>query len=158
MFTDYEYEALGVPRNPAIAADADPHYFDLGICGPMRDDVYARQAANCGLFKTPTLRNVATRHVFFHNGVYTSLKDVVRFYVLRETEPEKIYPRGPDGRVKIYNDLPPQYRKNVDRIDAPFDRKRGDKPALDDAEIADMVAFLETLTDGYPALARQMRP
>ena len=149
VFTDYEYEALGVPRNPAIPANADPHHFDLGICGPLRDDAYARQPANCGLFKTPTLRNVATRHVFFHNGVYTNLTDVVRFYVLRETEPEKIYPRGPDGRVEKYDDLPPQYRKNVDVIDAPFDRKLGDKPALDDAEIDDLVAFLKTLTDGY---------
>jgi len=25
----------------------------------------------CGLFKTPTLRNVATRGVFFHNGRFS---------------------------------------------------------------------------------------
>ncbi len=68
VFTDYEYEALGVPRNPAIPANADPRFFDLGVCGPLRDDVYAKQAANCGLFKTPTLRNVATRHAFFHKA------------------------------------------------------------------------------------------
>lgn len=149
MFTDYEYEALAVPRNPAIPANADPKYFDLGICGPLRDDIYAKQPANCGLFKTPTLRNVATRHVFFHNGVYTSLRDVVRFYVLRETEPQKIYPVAADGTVEKYNDLPRRYWKNVDTIDPPFDRKPGDKPALDDAEIDDLVAFLGTLTDGY---------
>ncbi len=138
-----------MPRNPAIPANADPHYFDLGVCGPLRDDIYAKQAPNCSLFKTPTLRNAATRHVFFHDGVYKNLTDVVRFYVLRETEPAKIYPRAADGTVEKYNDLPAQYRKNVDRIDAPFDRKRGDRPALDDAEIADLVAFLNTLTDGY---------
>ncbi len=149
IFTDYEYEALGVPRNPAIPANADPHTFDLGICGPLRDDIYAKQAANCGLFKTPTLRNVASRHVFFHNGVYASLKDVVRFYVLRETEPEKIYPKGANGTVEKYDDLPPQYHANIDVVDPPFDRKLGDKPALDDAEIDDLVAFLNTLTDGY---------
>jgi cytochrome c peroxidase len=33
--------------------------------------------------------------------------------------------------------------------DAPFDRKPGDKPALDEGEIKDVVAFLNTLTDGY---------
>ncbi len=124
VFTDYEYEALGVPRNPAIPANADPRYFDLGICGPLRHDIYARQAANCGLFKTPTLRNVAARHVFFHNGVYANLADVVRFYMLRETEPEKIYPLGADGRIEKYDDLPPQYRRNIDITDAPFDRRR----------------------------------
>ncbi len=119
--TDYEYEALGVPRNPAIPANADPQHVDLGICGPPRKDSYAAQPANCGLFKTPTLRNVATRHVFFHNGVYTSLRDAVRFYVLRDTEPEKIYPVGPDGTVEVFDDLPPQYRKNVD---IPQERRR----------------------------------
>ncbi|MFM0203998.1 hypothetical protein PQR53_29565 [Paraburkholderia fungorum] len=31
------------------------------------------------------------------------------------------------------------------------DRKPGDKPALDEAEIKDVVAFLNTLTDGYKA-------
>ncbi|WP_228975721.1 hypothetical protein [Paraburkholderia gardini] len=34
-------------------------------------------------------------------------------------------------------------------MDPPFDRKPGDAPALDDAEIKDVVAFLNTLTDGY---------
>ena len=74
---------------------------------------------------------------------------MVRFYVLRETEPEKIYPKGADGTVERYDDLPSQYRKNIDVIDPPFDRKRGDQPALADAEIDDLVAFLGTLTDGY---------
>ncbi len=53
LFTDFEFEALGLPRNPAIPANADPHYYDLGLCGPLRSDQYARAAPNCGLFKTP---------------------------------------------------------------------------------------------------------
>lgn len=143
-FTDYEYEALGLPRNPAIPANADPGWFDLGICGPMRDDDYARQAANCGMFKTPTLRNVASRHALFHNGVYTDLRDAIRFYVERSTAPEKIYhgSRRPD-------DLPPGYVGNLDTVDPPFDRPYGAEPALDEAEIGDIVAFLDTLTDGW---------
>ncbi|MBO0663480.1 c-type cytochrome [Jiella sp. MQZ9-1] len=149
VFTDYEYEALGLPRNPKIPANADPAYYDLGICGPSRHDAYAQQVANCGLFKTPTLRNVATRPVFFHNGIYDNLTDVVRFYMDRETRPEKIYPKGPDGKLALYNDLPRKYWPNLDRIDPPLNAKRSDKPALNDAEIADVVAFLKTLTDGY---------
>jgi len=149
MFTDFEYEALAVPRNPAIPANADPKYFDVGICGPMRTDIYAQQAANCSLFKTPTLRNVATRHVFFHNGVYGNLTDVVRFYVQRDTEPQNIYPKGQNGKVAKYNDVPQRYWPNVDTIDAPLDRHAGQPPALDDHEIAQLVAFLKTLTDGY---------
>lgn len=149
LFTDYQFEALGVPRNPEIQANADPHYFDLGICGPERKDVFAKQAGNCGLFKTPSLRNVAMRQAFFHNGVYHKLEDVLRFYVERDIHPEKFYPRKADGAVDVYNDLPPQYRANLDTIDAPFDRKPGQQPALDEVEMKDLIAFLETLTDGY---------
>ena len=148
-FTDFEFEALGVPRNPAIPANADVHYYDTGICGPLRNDTYSAQQHNCGLFKTPTLRNVATRHVFFHNGVYRTLEDVTRFYIKRDTNPEEIYPRDASGKVLKYDDLPAQYQPNIDVIDAPMNRKLGDAPALTNAEIADVVAFLKTLTDGY---------
>ncbi|MFK0161863.1 cytochrome-c peroxidase [Rhizobium sp. NPDC090279] len=148
-FTDFEFEALGAPRNPAIPANADAHYYDTGICGPLRSDTYSAQPQNCGLFKTPTLRNAATRHVFFHNGVYRTLEDVTRFYVKRDTNPEEIYPKDAGGKVLKYDDLPAQYQANIDVIDVPMNRKLGDAPALNDAEIADVVAFLKTLTDGY---------
>ncbi|AYG60486.1 cytochrome c peroxidase [Rhizobium jaguaris] len=148
-FTDFEFEALGAPRNPDIPANADPHYYDTGICGPLRHDAYSAQPQNCGLFKTPTLRNVATRRVFFHNGVYHSLEDVTRFYVKRDTNPAEIYPKDTNGKVLKYNDMPEQYQANIDVIDAPMNRKLGDAPALNDTEIADVVAFLKTLTDGY---------
>jgi cytochrome c peroxidase len=147
-FTDYQFEALAAPRNQAIAANRAAAYFDEGICGPWRKD-YEKQLAYCGLFKTPSLRNTATRQVYFHNGVFHSLEDVVRFYVERETKPEKWYPVGRDGKVDKYNDLPLARRGNVDITDAPFDRKQGDTPALTEDEIKDVVAFLKTLNDGY---------
>ncbi|MGN6374063.1 MAG: cytochrome-c peroxidase [Sphingomonas sp.] len=146
-FTDHEYEALAVPRNRAIPANRDPAYHDLGICGPLRDDAYAKQAANCGLFKTPTLRNVATRRVFFHNGVYHSLKQVLRFYADRDARPGAIYPRRADGTVAQFDDVPARYRANVDRIDAPFGRAPGSLPALTEREMDDIIAFLNALTD-----------
>ncbi|MEJ2374680.1 MAG: cytochrome c peroxidase [Pseudolabrys sp.] len=118
LFTDHRYEALGVPRNPKLAANRDPAYFDLGLCGPHRTDM-ARQTQYCGMFATPTLRNVATRRVFFHNGLYHSLQDVLDFYTFRDTEPEKIYPRAADGTVSKFDDLPPRYRGNIDTLDAP---------------------------------------
>jgi cytochrome c peroxidase len=152
-FTDYQFEALAAPRNKAIAANRDAKYFDQGICGPWRKD-YEKQLAYCGLFKTPSLRNTATRQVYFHNGVFHSLEDVVRFYVERETKPEKWYPLGRDGKVDRYNDLPLERRGNVDITDAPFDRKLGDAPALTEDEIKDVVAFLKTLNDGYKPEAK----
>ncbi|MGI4859592.1 MAG: hypothetical protein ACRYHA_22255, partial [Janthinobacterium lividum] len=74
---------------------------------------------------------------------------VMHFYVERETDPARWYPRRRDGTIDVYDDLPAKYRKNVDTADAPFDRKAGDAPALNAAEIRDVIAFLGTLTDGY---------
>jgi cytochrome c peroxidase len=150
QFTDFGFAALGVPRNAAVAGKAG--HFDLGLCGPLRSDL-AGQRAYCGMFRVPSLRNVATRKRFFHNGSFTSLERVVRFYAERDAFPERFYPRGPGGKPRVFDDLPAQDQANVDR-EPPFGRKRGDGPALTDAEIADVVAFLGTLTDGYRAPTR----
>ncbi|MET3132577.1 cytochrome c peroxidase [Oxalobacteraceae bacterium GrIS 1.11] len=149
LFTDFSFDNLGVPRNGRIAATLDPAYFDLGLCGPDRTDLAAR-APLCGAFKVPTLRNVATRKTFFHNGAFDNLTDVLRFYVRRDTNPEQWYPLGADGQVDKFNDLPPQYRANVNILEVPYNRKPGMEPALSEGEIGDVVKFLGTLTDGYP--------
>ena len=145
QFTDFGYAAVGAPRNMSIPANADPRYFDLGLCGPLRTDL-ADKKEYCGLFRTPSLRNVASRRVFFHNGIFRRLEDVVRFYAERDTQPQKWYSRGPDGVTVKFDDLPPQYRGNVD-IQAPLDRHAGDPAAMSEGDIADIVAFLKTLTD-----------
>jgi len=147
QFTDYGHVAVGVPRNPEIPANRDARFFDLGLCGPVRKDLAAEQGF-CGMFKTPTLRNSASRQVFFHNGRFHTLDDVLRFYSGRDTDPARWYPRV-GGRLVVFDDLPPRYRDNVDRVDEPFRRKRGDKPVFTDAEIADLAAFLRTLDDGF---------
>lgn len=150
LFTDHQFEALGAPRNAALAANREPDYFDLGICGPYRNDMSA-DTQYCGMFLTPTLRNVATRRVFFHNGVFHTLRQVLDFYAFRDTDPQKIYPRRADGTVRKFDDLPPRYRSNVDVTDPPFDRKFGETPAMTPQDEADIIAFLGTLTDGYRA-------
>jgi cytochrome c peroxidase len=149
-FTDGQFEALGAPRNQALANTRDPHFFDLGICGPFRTDMRA-QTQYCGMFLTPTLRNVATRHAFFHNGVFHSLLAVMDFYNNRDVAPEKVYPRNPDGTVAKFNDIPLAYRGNVDVVDPPLDRHLGDMPAMSRQDELDIIAFLKTLTDGYRA-------
>ncbi|WP_248323541.1 MULTISPECIES: cytochrome-c peroxidase [unclassified Caballeronia] len=148
MFTDFQYESLGVPRNKALAINRDPTFYDMGVCGPFREDL-REQTQYCGMFLTPTLRNVATRHAFFHNGIYRSLDDVMAFYNERNTAPQKFYPKNAKGEVRKYDDLPPQFHANVDDKDAPFDRKPGDTPAMTQEDIHDIVAFLHTLNDGY---------
>jgi cytochrome c peroxidase len=146
-FTDFGYVAVGVPRNPAIPANRKPGYYDLGLCGPARSD-FRDRAEYCGLFRAPSLRNVTRRKVFFHNGVFHSLEQVLRFYATRDTDPGKWYPRKADGSIDQFNDLPPQYRGNVNR-DPPFGGKPGGKPVLGEQDIRDLIAFLGTLDDGY---------
>jgi cytochrome c peroxidase len=148
LFTDHQYEALGAPRNAALAGNRDSGYFDLGVCGPQRTDI-AEQTQYCGMFLTPTLRNTATRQAFFHNGVFSTLQQVMDFYNFRDTNPDKVFPRAADGAVRKYDDLPAKYHANVDVTDPPFDRHPGDKPAMTEQDEADIIAFLKTLTDGY---------
>jgi cytochrome c peroxidase len=142
LFTDFGLVALGVPRNPRVAANQDPHFFDLGMAGPLRPDFIGRDDA-CGRFKTPSLRNVATRSVFFHNGAFDKLDEAVRFYAQRDVHPERYY--GPAG---VPNDLPARCLPTLHR-EAPFGQAPGGKPALSEAEVQDVVAFLRTLTDGW---------
>ena len=148
LFTDFTYDNLGVPRNPDIPANGDPNYFDLGLCGPQRTDL-AERGDLCGAFKVPTLRNVALTAPYFHNGKFATLKELVEFYVRRDTNPADYYPPRPDGQPQKFNDLPPQYALNVNTTEVPYNRQLGDPPALSASEIDDVVVFMNTLTDGY---------
>jgi cytochrome c peroxidase len=156
QFTDYGLAALGVPRNTNVPANTDPAFYDLGLCGPLRTDLRDRPEY-CGMFKSPSLRNVATRQSFFHNGVFHTLKAVPKFYVERDTNPEKWYSRNEDGTVRKFDDLPAEYQANVN-VEPPFDRHVGDRPALSEQEIDDIIAFLQTLNDGYRGEHRESRP
>jgi cytochrome c peroxidase len=161
LFTDYTYENAAPPRNTKIPANSTkfplPTYYDLGLCTAVNPDpvnayltphVLPGSAALCGSFKTPTLRNTATRNVFFHNGVFTSLAQVIDFYNTRDTNPEKWYPTV-NGVVQKFNDLPTAYKIYVDNTDIPFGLSPGDTPYMTAQNEADLLCFLETLTDGY---------
>ncbi|CAM3801374.1 Cytochrome-c peroxidase [Bordetella sputigena] len=193
LFTDFSYEAIGVPRNDLHATapgpnrndipanDKDVRRFDVGLCGPQRTDHTLEEDGKpsrfCGMFKAPTLRNVALRQAFFHNGVIHSLEQAIRFYNTRDTNPELWYPTvggkalkpgdpgyDPDyptyglitvqyakgtGRVEKYNDLPRQYWANID-TQMPLDgRAAGSKPPMSEQDVHDLICFLNTLTDDY---------
>jgi cytochrome c peroxidase len=148
LFTDFTYDNIGVPRNPDIPANADPTYYDMGLCGPFRTDL-ANRTDLCGAFKVPTLRNVAVTAPYFHNGRFKTLKEVVGFYVRRDTNPEEWYPLAADGSVRKFDDLPRQYHGNVNVTEVPYNRHIGEAPALTPDEIDLVVEFLNTLTDHY---------
>ncbi|MDT8997892.1 cytochrome c peroxidase [Paucibacter sp. APW11] len=148
LFTDFTYDALGVPRNPKLQQNADAGFFDLGLCARDGGDLAARSDL-CGKFKVPSLRNVALRQVFFHNGRFDSLREVLSFYVSRDTDPERWYSRNADGSVNKFDDLPEAFKANVNVTEGPYNRVPGQAPALSEAEIDDVLAFLATLSDGY---------
>jgi cytochrome c peroxidase len=105
------------------------------------------------MFRTPSLRNVATRGAFFHNGRYHRLEDVLAFYALRDARTDSIYPRGPDGRVRRFDDLPAADTANVDEADGPFGAPSAAAGPLSARDRRDIIAFLRTLTDGYGGTA-----
>lgn len=77
-----------------------------------------------------------------HNGVFTSLRDAVRFYATRSTAPADWY-----GKHPVFDDLPEAMRGNVNIVSTPLNRRVGSTPALSEADIDALVAFLGTLTD-----------
>jgi cytochrome c peroxidase len=181
LFTDFSYDNLGVPRNPDISANSDTSapsytpidsddgvhaYYDLGICGPLRDNGGLNLSGSCGQFKVPTLRNIAVTAPYFHNGRFPTLEKAIGFYVRRDTNTDQWYPTSSDGGVTKFDDLPSVYGGqfpvnatepgsdagylgNVNTSEIPYNRVLGDTPALSPAEIDDLIAFLCTLTDGY---------
>jgi cytochrome c peroxidase len=202
LFTDFSYDAVGVPRNWNIAANASTPrspvdgtlltyipaetalpagseyaYYDLGLCGPFQpppDDPRPRPdfqtvGSLCGLFKVPTLRNVAVTAPYFHNGAFATLLEVLRWYVTRDVavntgnNPDpQLNPYVPAGSfylaadgspdALLYNDLPQAFDANVNIGEVPYTppaRDGGQSPTLDDDEIEAVIAFLCTLTDGF---------
>lgn len=181
LFTDFSFDNLGVPRNPNIPSnnpgpatnytpinsnDGIQDYYDLGICGPLRDNGTRNLSGICGQFKVPTLRNVSLTAPYFHNGRFATLTDAIGFYVRRDTNPDQFYPTAADGRVTKFDDLPALYGGqfvvninqfgsdagylgNVNTGEIPYNRLMGGDPALNADEINDVVTFLCALTDGY---------
>ncbi len=147
LFTDFTYDNVGLPRNAQVPANADPAFFDLGLCGPERKDLADRRDL-CGAFKVPTLRNVARTAPYFHNGAFDTLHEVVDFYARRDTAPGDWYPPSASGVLK-FDDLPPGLAGSVNTTEVPYDRREGGTPALTPDEVDDVVAFLRTLDDGY---------
>jgi cytochrome c peroxidase len=140
MFTDFGYDAVGAPRNDKLHHPDE----DRGLCERTDTVNPTDEARFCASFRTPSLRNVAVRGEFMHNGAFTRLRDVVKFYATRATNPELWYPSG-----VAFDDTPPPYRGMVNVTSVPYNRRRGDPPALTNDEIDAIVAFLGTLTDRH---------
>jgi cytochrome c peroxidase len=154
LFTDAGFIAVAAPRRAdlppletvaTMASRARGAEADLGLCRSGRAGLSA-DPSFCGRFRTPTLRNVALRRSFFHNGSVRTLRDAVAFYATRDTDPARWYSRNPDGSVRLYDDLPAEFMASVNR-EVPFRPLPDGRARLDERDIDDLVAFLRTLTD-----------
>jgi len=72
-----------------------------------------------------------------HNGVFQTLEQVVRYYNTRGT-----LPICPSNIIEAGCWPPPEVSENVDT-------QFMGNPDLNEQEVADIVTFLQTLTDGY---------
>jgi len=146
VLTDFGYDNIGVPRNPAnkyykMPPDINPQgrkFVDEGL-----GDVLVRAYGADGQFKSPSLRNVAVGGPYMHNGYFKTLRGVLDFYNTRDVKP-----RCPDKFTSEADALAqgcwpaPEEPDNVNKKDL------GDLK-LSEQDIDDMLAFFETLTDGW---------
>jgi len=120
QFSDFEFHNIGVPSNiMVLAAINDPQFIDLGLGGVTEDP------RDDGKFRTSTLRNIAITAPYMHNGIFTTLTEVVEFYNSRDTT----------------FSLTAEVERNLDQGGNIGELE------LSDNDIVDLVAFLETLTD-----------
>lgn len=155
LFTDYTFDNLGIPRNPANPFyNAAPEYnpdgmdwIDPGLGGFLasRPDYASLAAANLGKHKVPTLRNVDMRpdpafiKAYGHNGYFKSLKEIVHFYNTRDVLPT-CNPGDPGEKVSCWP--APEVPQNVNTAEL-------GNLGLSDAQEDAIVDFMKTLTDGY---------
>jgi cytochrome c peroxidase len=145
LLTDFGYHNLGTPANPENPAQLrDPAFVDLGLGGPAGA---APGAAQWGLVRTPTLRNVDRRPApgavkpLMHNGVFLTLREVVRFYNTRDVLPRCAAgaPRSAWGATCW---PAPAVAANINTVDL-------GNLGLNTMQEEAIVAFLRTLSDGW---------
>lgn len=155
LFTDFTYDNLGVPRNPAnpwyAAAERNPEgseWVDEGLGGFLKTvpRFADRAEENLGKQKVPTLRNVDLRpspdfvKAYMHNGALKNLAEVVHFYNTRDTKPACAATMAP---VPGKNCWPAaEVLANVN------EEELGDLGLTAEEEAA-IVAFMKTLNDGW---------
>ncbi len=149
MFTDRTYDDIGVPKNPAnpqytLPSSINPDgadFIDIGLGGTTGDP------GDDGAFKVPTLRDIDETGPYMHNGYFTTLDQVIDFYNTRDVKPVCASamtsaadaesqgcwpaPEGPDN-------------ENMEELG---------NLGLSADDIANLEAFLNTLTDGYYPIA-----
>jgi len=171
LFTDFTYNNLGLPRNvilPWYSEDTPdqfgftgnplgPGFTDEGV-GLFLDGFYGPPPNLSwgqflpffeGKFQTSTIRNAGKVpypgfvKAYMHNGYLLSLKEVVHFYNTRDVFPQPVLSgHCPAGTIEKVTCWPMPEDPNNENMTI-------GRLGLTPAEENDLVAFLETLTDGF---------
>lgn len=171
LFTDFTASNIGTPANSDLPYYAEgvadergyvankkgSSFVDPGVGGFLANGHPLSQPSavdtrwkpleqqNRSRFQTPTLRNVDKRpspdfiKAYAHNGYFKSLKEIVHFYNTRDVLP-RCEPRDPRERSGCWP--APESTENMNKS------KVGNL-GLSDAEENALVAFMQTLSDGF---------
>ena len=155
LFTDFGYDNIGVPKNPANPFYSMPttwnpdgeDWVDYGLGGYLKSAGYTPDVyeVEMGKVKVPTLRNVDLRpsadfvKAYGHNGYFKSLEEIVFFY---------------HWRAMIDNGGCMGGGMGCDGMAAMFpspevDQNRATLRMFPRPQVDNIVAFLKTLSDGY---------
>jgi cytochrome c peroxidase len=159
LFTNGEFDKVGIPVRGAggrfdwgrydgiktLRASRfnllSRHSDDRSRAGAISTQHVALNLEAYGAFKVPGLRNVALTAPYMHNGSLASLRDVVRHY--SEIDAVKLHIAAQHPHAEPGEPLPPSPAESVLRT-----------LNLSPAQIADVVVFLETLTEKRPLSQR----
>ncbi|WP_051379013.1 MULTISPECIES: cytochrome-c peroxidase [Derxia] len=146
LFTDQKFHNLAVPQiGPGFGAGAraTPAH-DAGREGVTGD------AADRYAFLTPSLWEVRHTFPYLHNGVYATLDEVIRHHLAPAERALAFRCTGElrsGGNVVACRDSTTAAALYADMV-ARLDPLLAAPPSLSDADIADLIAFLNQLTDG----------
>lgn len=174
LLTDHSFHAIAVPQTgPGKGHGSDTSYWRMsGFMDRLEDEGRFRvtfEREDLFAFRTPSLLNVALTGPWGHSGAYDTLESVVRHHLQPESSLHEyegtdlpkldhvIEPTGQGSRL-IFRPINPARRSAFDRRDTWIqsnDRLRNriadasDLEAVDlsDREVAQLVAFLQSLTD-----------
>lgn len=157
LFTNFTYDNIGLPKNPANPFYQMPHawnpdgaaWIDYGLGGYLQSAGYPAEVygPELGKFKVPTLRNIDLRpfpefvKAYGHNGYFKSLEDIVLFYHWRAMmDNGGCLGGGMGGNCEGMATLfpPPE-----------VDQNRASMGMFPRPQVDNIVAFLKTLSDGY---------
>ena len=139
VFTDFTYDNLGVPRNVDIPGNPEP---DPGLGGRPEIAELDPRGEQLGKHKVMGLRNIALTAPYMHNGVLQTLEQLVHFYNTRDTK-DRVCEDNNDPGFGIDCWPVAEVADNVNR------EELGDL-GMSTAQERALVAFMRTLTDGYP--------